>query len=154
MTNRNRDRASSLVIMVISLTICLESIPLSLGHLRSPGPGLFPFFAGCILGILSLVVFLTSFKGNYEIEKKAFWPNPKGALKAIWVLVAFILYAIGMNYLGFLLSTFLFLGFFLKAIEPQRWVMVILVSVFGTAITYVVFKHLLDVPMPEGLLGF
>lgn len=152
-TDRKRDRVSSLVIMVIGLGICLESIRLSLGDLHQPGPGMFPFLAGGILGILSLIVFLRSFKGNYKDEKQAFWLNPQRGLKVIWVLVALILYAIGMNYLGFSLSTVLFLGFFLRGIDPQRWLTVILVSIFGTAIAYAVFVYWLDIPMPEGILG-
>jgi putative tricarboxylic transport membrane protein len=125
-----------------------------LGGLHKPGPGFFPFLVGSILGILSFLIFLQSFKALPGDEKRAFWPNPKRSLKMTYILIALILYALGMDYLGFLFSTLLFLGFLLKAIEPQRWSVVLSGSIFGTILFYGVFKYWLDIPFPTGILGF
>jgi len=154
MKKREKDRISALFWVVVAIGICFGSVRLSLGGLHKPGPGFFPFLVGSILGILSFLIFLQSFKALPGDEKRAFWPNPKRSLKMTYILIALILYALGMDYLGFFFSTLLFLGFLLKAIEPQRWSVVLSGSILGTILFYGVFKYWLDIPFPAGVLGF
>ena len=154
MKKREKDRISALFWVVMAIGICFGSVRLSLGGLHKPGPGFFPFLVGSILGILSFLIFLQSFKALPGDEKRAFWPNPKRSLKMTYILIALILYALGMDYVGFLFSTLLFLGFLLKAIEPQRWSVVLSGSILGTILFYGVFKYWLDIPFPTGILGF
>lgn len=153
MKKRENDRISALFLGVVAIGICLGSLKLSLGEFQKPGPGFFPFLIGCVLGILSFLVFWQSFKRVAGDEKKAFWPNPRRSLKMSYILIALILYALGMNYLGFLFSTLLFLGFLLKAIEPQPWPVVLFASILGTIIFYGIFKIWLDIPFPPGVFG-
>jgi putative tricarboxylic transport membrane protein len=153
--NRNeKDRWSALFCLVVAIGICFGSVRLSLGEFHKPGPGFFSFWAGAILGLLSSIVFLKSFKGSAGDERKAFWQNPKRTRKMIYVIFALILYVVGLNYLGFFLSTLCFLGFLLRAIDPQRWLVVIAVSIFSTIISYGIFQYWLNVPFPIGILGF
>ncbi len=154
MKKREKDRISALFWVVVAIGICFGSVRLSLGGLHKPGPGFFPFLVGSILGILSFLIFLQSFKALPGDEKRAFWPNPKRSLKMTYILIALILYALGMDYLGFLFSTLLFLGFLLRAIEPQRWSVALSGSILGTILFYGVFKYWLDIPFPTGILGF
>jgi len=154
MKKREKDRISALLLVVVGIAICFGSLRLSLGGFHKPGPGFFPFLVGSILGVLSFLIFLQSFKGLAGDDRKAFWPNPPRSLKMSYILIALILYAIGMNYLGFFLSTLLFLGFLLRAIEPQRWPAVLTGSILGTALFYGIFKYWLEVPFPTGILGF
>jgi putative tricarboxylic transport membrane protein len=154
MEKREKERISALFWVVVAISICFGSVRLNLGGLHKPGPGFFPFLVGSILGILSFLLFLQSFKRLPGDEKRPFWPNPKRSLKITYILIALILYALGMDYLGFLFSTLLFLGFLLKAIEPQRWPMVLSGSILGTILFYGVFKYWLDIPFPTGILGF
>lgn len=154
MNNTQRDKSSSLVFLFIAIGICLGSIRLSLGEFHRPGPGFFSFLAGGILGVLSLIVFLRSLRRTDEEEKRAFWPDPRRRLKIVWVVIALILYSIGMNYLGFFFSTLLFLGFLLRGIDPQRWLITVSVSLLGTLIAYGIFEYWLDIPLPGGMLGF
>ncbi len=154
MNKSERDRWSALFWLVVAIGISFGSVRLSLGEFRKPGPGLFSFLAGSILGLLAFIVFLKSFKESTGDKKESFRQNPKRTLKMIYVIIALIGYAVGMNYLGFFLSTLCFLGFLLRAIDPQRWFVVIPVSMFSTAISYGIFQYWLDVPFPKGILGF
>jgi multisubunit Na+/H+ antiporter MnhB subunit len=154
MTKRERDRISALVCLTIAMGICFGSVRLSLGGVHQPGPGFFSFLIGAILGSLSLIVFLKSFKDLPGEEKEALLPNRKIAKKMLYVFITLTLYTIGMNYLGFFFSTLLFLGFLLRGIEPQRWFIVLTCSMLGTISFYGVFKYWLDVQLPGGILGF
>jgi len=154
MTKTEKDRNSSLFFFFVGLGICYGSIKLSLGELHRPGPGFFSFLTGAILGVLSLFVFLKSSKGSCQEEAEVFWPNPRRTLKMGYVLAALVLYAVGMDYLGFLVTTLLFLGFLLRGIDPQRWPTVLAVSILGAAISYYTFQYWLDAQLPVGILGF
>ena len=154
MNKREQDSISALVWLVMAIAICLGSVRLSLGKFHQPGPGFFAFISGAILGLLSLVVFLQSFKKQSWDERKVFWPNPRRGLKMTYVVIALILYAIGMNYLGFSFSTLLFLGFLLRGIDPQRWRVVFAWSILGTITCWGIFKYWLDVQLPGGIVGF
>jgi putative tricarboxylic transport membrane protein len=154
MTKRERDRISSLVCLILSIGICLGSVRLSLGGVHQPGPGFFSFLTGILLGSLSLIIFLKSFKGLPGEEKSPLLPNRRLVRKMVYVLIGLTLYAIGINYVGFFIGTLLFLGFLLRAIEPQRWFIVLTCSILGTVVFYGVFNYWLDVQLPAGILGF
>ena len=153
-TARKKDKLSSLAWLVVAILICFGSIRLSIGELHSPGPGLFSFVAGAILGVLSFALFLKSLKGPAENDRRTFWSNPQRGLKMTYVLIALILYTIGMSFLGFFLSTILFLGFLLRSIDRQRCSLVIIVSILGAISSYGIFEYWLNVQLPQGILGF
>ncbi len=154
MNQREKDRLGAVILVMVAIGICYGSFKLSLGGFRTPGPGFFSFLAGLILGLLSLFCFFMSFRSQPGDERKPFWPHPKRTFKMSYIFIALIVYVFGMHYIGFGLATFLFLGFLLRGIEPQRWSVVIAVSIMGVAVTYGVFQFWLGMQLPTGLLGF
>ena len=151
-----RDRWSSLVWLGIGLFICIGSLRLSLGTFHNPGPGFLSFFAGLIVGGLALVVHLQSRRASSadEADKKVppLWANRSRGWRMVLTVLALLAYAVIMNYLGFLASTFLFLVFLLKVIEPQRWSVAVLGSLAASAAFYCVFEWGLQSQLPKGLL--
>lgn len=154
MEKRTKDRISTLVCLAVALVICISSLRLSLGNLHRPGPGLFPFLAGALFGVLSILSFLQNFRGLPGEERRAFWPNPQRGWKMVYVIIALILYSVGMKYLGFAPSTFLFLIFLMRGIEPQRWSVILPISILGVIFFYGVFQYWLDIPLPKGIFKF
>jgi putative tricarboxylic transport membrane protein len=154
MNKRERDRMGAGILIAAAVGICYGSVRLSLGGFHTPGPGFFSFLAGIVLGVLSLLSFIQSFKELPGDERKPFWPHPRGTLKVMFVFVALILYVVAMDSLGFCLTTFLFLGVLLRGIEPQRWSVVFSISVLGVLISYGIFQYWLDMQLPRGFLGF
>lgn len=149
---KKNDRLSSLFWMGLALFICWGSVRLSLGDFRQPGPGLFSFLAGAVLGLLSLILFWHAHKKGPE-ERKALWPNLHATGRMVWMVVALIVYTLGMNYVGFLFSTLLFLGFLLRGIGRQKWPAVIAVTILVSLASYFIFQSWLDVQLPRGFLG-
>lgn len=149
-----KNQISSLTFLVIALFICMGSIKLSLGTIHSPGPGFFPLMAGAILGVYSLILFVQSFRKIENDKRNPFWANVQGGLKMFWVLLALFVYIIGMDYLGFFCSTILFLGFLLRVIGGRKWLLTIILSLSGAAISYGIFQRWLDVQLPQGVFGF
>jgi putative tricarboxylic transport membrane protein len=147
------DLTSSLIFLAAALCMCVGSLRLSIGTVSSPGPGFFPFLAGAILGIFSLVLLAQSFK-KVEGEEKSLWQSIWGGWKIVSVLIVLVAYVFGMNYLGFFLGTILFLGLLLRGMGHQTWLLTIVASLLGAIISYGIFQAWLDVQLPHGVLGF
>ena len=161
--------------IVCGLSICVASYRLSLGSLNDPGPGLFPFIAGSVLCVLSMVEWWNTTcayrrgahalaqavdgrtDGALIVSAEAVEPlfaNRLGALKAAAIIVALLIYALAMEHLGFILSTIIFIAFLLWLVERQRWYVIVFGAVFSSMVTYLVFKVWLETALPLGLLGF
>jgi putative tricarboxylic transport membrane protein len=150
-----REKWSSLFWLAVGILICIGSLRLSLGEFRNPGPGFLSFFAGLVITGLALVVHLQSRKRRARRrneESEPIWSDPKKGMKIVMTVVALLVYAVVMNYLGFLLSTFLFLAFILKTIEPQRWSVTLIGSLIFSVAFYVIFEVGLQSQLPKGLL--
>ncbi len=154
MNTRQRDLWISLIWLAIAIAICVGSVRLSLGQVVAPGPGFFSFVCGGVMGILAIVVFVQTIRSPSGGLAKPFCSNPQRFLKMIYAVIALVVYSIAMDYLGFTFSTLLFLGFFLRAIEPQKWYVVFAFSILPTICAYFVFKSWLDVQLPGGFFGF
>jgi putative tricarboxylic transport membrane protein len=152
---KRHDQMSSLVWLVFAIYICIESSRLPFGSFHNPGPGFLPLLIGLILGILSFLVFLLA-RLSKETEKigQSWYPKERWK-KLIWVLVALFAYAVCLEILGFLISTFLLLVFLFRAgIETQKWVWAIGGSAVASLSSYAVFELWLKTQLPKGFLGF
>ena len=148
---------NDLVLILFSSFICIGSLRLKqgIGTLQEPGPGFMPFFAGMILGLLSLVDFISQWRSKED---------PQGENAGIWagirwtkllLAVSFLfLYTALMDRLGFSLSTILYLLAFYRLAGVESWRTNVLISIGTTAIFYVGFKMGLECQLPRGFLGF
>jgi putative tricarboxylic transport membrane protein len=148
------DQTSSLVWLGFALLICVESFRLPLGSIHDPGPGFLPLLVGVLLAGLSVICFLQARKGP-SAEPKGSWYSTERWKNLVWVLLALLAYAVVLDYLGFLISTFLLLiVLFRFGMEPQRWAWAIGGSVIASLSCYAVFELWLRTQLPKGILGF
>jgi len=148
------DQTSSLVWLGLALLICVESFRLPLGSIHDPGPGFLPLLVGVLLAGLSVICFLQARKGP-SAEPKGSWYSTERWKNLVWVLLALLAYAVVLDSLGFLISTFLLLiVLFRFGMEPQRWAWAIGGSVIASLSCYVVFELWLRTQLPKGILGF
>ena len=146
-------RISTLVWLFFALCICVESLRLPLGSWRDPGPGFLPLGAGLFLGILSAIAYFQSRLGEGE-EVQGSWYS-KGRWKCILlILLSLCGYSVFLDFLGFLLTTFLLLILLFRFVEPQPWKVVIGGSLLASVSSYVVFEIWLKTQLPRGILGF
>lgn len=151
----NKDKWSSLVWLGVAGFICLGAYRLSLGSFSSPGPGFLPFIAGIFLAVLSCLLFTQSRRSS--IRPRAannIWSKGGKGPKVILTIFILFSYALGMEYLGFLLSTILFLALLLRTIEPQRWIVVLFTSLSASSAAYLIFERWLQCQLPKGVLKF
>jgi putative tricarboxylic transport membrane protein len=149
----SKEEGSSLVWLGLAILICIGSLRLSLGSFQNPGPGFFPFIAGLVMGVLAAMLYFQARRSASSAKetKQPLWTNHGGVKKIVLTTIALLVYAIGMDYLGFLISTFIFFVFLLRTIEPQRWGLVILESLLASGISYVIFEIWLQAQLPRGI---
>jgi putative tricarboxylic transport membrane protein len=135
--------------LAIAVFVSFESFNhLKLGNLRSPGPGFFPFWGGVLLGLLSLVLLLNSFKNNGTLSLSGL----KSA-KLLLVTGALLAYLLLLETLGFVTITFLFL-FLLFPMEGRGWRFSAVTALTGALFSYALFQLWLKTQLPSGPFGF
>jgi putative tricarboxylic transport membrane protein len=148
------DRITSVVWLGFAVYICAESVRLPLGSFHDPGPGFLPLLVGLILAGLSIICFQTGRTAERK-DEKASWYSRERWKNLIWILLALFAYAVALDNLGFLVSTFLFLSvLFRVGMEPQKWYWAIGGSAIASVSCYVVFELWLRTQLPKGILGF
>jgi putative tricarboxylic transport membrane protein len=149
----NRDRVSSGIFFLLGLLICLYSLTYDLGSPVAPGSGLMPFLCGAAMcffaGAGYVLTTLRKKRGDRgsPLFKGLAWRRSMltlGALLALQFL---------MKPLGFILATFLFVSFLLRAIVPQRWPVVIVVALLTAALSFLLFEVWLQAQLPRGPWG-
>ncbi|MCX5910149.1 MAG: tripartite tricarboxylate transporter TctB family protein, partial [Deltaproteobacteria bacterium] len=124
-----------------------------LGSWRDPGPGLLPLGSGIFLGILSGIVFFQS-RMRDEDQPRGSWYSKEKWKSLLLILAVLFGYAFVLDYLGFLVSTFILLLVLFRFVEPQKWFVAIGGSALASITCYVVFELWLKTQLPRGILGF
>ena len=146
------DIAVAAILLAFAGYIFLAASALPFGTVRVPQTAFFPKILAVLLAILSLVVLaqrLAETKATFDSEKigSAGWFRIGASLATL------IGFALVLERLGFLLSTFLLMVCLLRAIEAQSWGKIVTVALATSLITYGLFARLLGVPLPAGVLG-
>jgi len=144
------NRASGYILLAIGVITAWSSTSLSMGKFRHPGPGFLPFSLALILILLSLALILEN--RTKDGSSKPFWVE-RTWLRPLLGVIIFTLYAFFLGYIGFILTTFLFLVIWMWVIERIRWVTILSISVGVTAVLYFIFEYFLEVPLPTGFFS-
>ena len=151
---KKADEWSGLVLLILSGLICWGSFFLPYGNIRNPGPGFFPLWLGIILGGMSIgLIWKTARQKEGARTMREILAEKVRWDKVLWVLIALVLYAALMDFLGFLTATLLFLAFLLRFIEPQPWRTVFMWTLIGSVGSYVIFEMWMKLRLPKGFLG-
>jgi putative tricarboxylic transport membrane protein len=148
------DKIIGFVWLFLGILICLMSNRIKLGEPSSPGSGFIPFLNGCLLIFLSLIDLIRIFFASKDSrEKKGFWDGVMWD-KPAFAVASLIAYILLLPILGYLITTFLFLVFLIKLIEPLRWRTVFIISAATVAGSYLVFSYWLMCQFPRGILPY
>lgn len=147
------DQIASIGWLFFALYICVESLRMPLGYWRDPGPGFLPLGAGICLGILSAVAHFQARRRNQK-EDRGSWYSKKKVKSLALILAVLFGYAIFLEPLGFLLTTFLLLLLLFRFVDPQPWKVAIGGSALASSLSYAIFELWLKTQLPRGILGF
>ncbi len=144
------ERKSGLVVFFLAVVILWQGRGLSFGSLHAPGPGFFPMLIAAVLVILSLFLIIPAAKGVSE-------ENPLSAHSTIRMLVVFaalVAYFFFLEYLGFVIISFLLMAFLFLWVARQKWYFALSSAVICIGLAYILFDVLLKSNLPRGVFGF
>jgi len=144
--------AVAAVLLALAGYIFLAAGTLPFGTMRVPQTAFFPRTLAVLLGIMSLILLARALAGREALgggEKI----ETQGWIRIAVTLMTLAGFALALERLGFLLTTFLLMISLLRAIEAQSWRKVVVVALATALISYAIFSLLLGVPLPAGLLG-
>jgi len=147
---RRTDFFAGLVLLCFALVVAEESLRLPFGTMAKPGIAFLPMLLSALLALLAIALIVQA----WEKGPTAHGP---GLQLGLWKKVAACLgalfgFGLIFEWLGFVLSATLLLVFLMRAVEPLKWWLVLVVAVSSSLATYIVFS-LLGTPLPAGLLG-
>jgi len=142
------DRLSGSVLVLTASFAIFEASRLPFGTLRTPDAGFFPLCLSVLLLVLGVGIVVRS----YAIE-----PQPvEFPARAWYVLVAaaaFVLYALVVQIIGFLISTVVVMLLLMRGLGGMSWTRALVIAVSGVVLSYLGFLEL-GVPLPRGISPF
>jgi len=149
---KKNDLWVNLVLLVVSTGVAVESYRMGLGDFHSPGAGFMIFGASTLLGLLSFHLLLKTVLGRDSSKKNPWRGKNWRRVASVFLLLA--LYIIFLGFLGYLVTTFLFLFLLFKILGHRGWTVPLASGVAVALITYLVFSQWLALNFPAGLVSF
>lgn len=151
---KNRDLVSSIVWMALGGAFVAGALNLGLMRKGVPGPGFLPFLSGLALIFVSLFVLIPALGQRGKAASGDLFPEPGSLRKLLSALAALLAFGVALEYVGYLITTFLFMLFVARLMEPKGWRTTTLMALLTAVLSYLLFVVLLEVQLPKGPLGF
>jgi len=116
-------------------------------------PGIVPKILGIGITSLSALLLVFEFVPRLQASGKINWPVGHARTKILTTIVAILLYLGTLEWVGFSLGTFFFVVAVIRVLGQYKWTMNIAAGIATTALCVTVFKILLDLKLPGGLIG-
>jgi putative tricarboxylic transport membrane protein len=143
-----RDVVVALLVLALGAAAIFESAKLPLGTVRNPGQGFFPWWTSAVIVLLALVLLTQALVSRPSTNQQT--PGRIARVTALLLVVS--AYTFLLDFLGYLLCTFLLVLFMLRVTDAQRWPVALSMALLTAVGSYVVFAIWLSVPLPRGLL--
>lgn len=118
-------------------------------------PGFYPRFLSIIMIVLALLLLITSLKKKYKDKESLRKQVSKESIVLTFLtLLMVLIYPIGLQYLGFLITTLIFtfvLTYFLSDRNKYDIKTISFASLLITLIVFFVFDIILNIPFPKGI---
>ena len=139
----------SIIWLLLSLFVAVESWRMGLGTFRIPGPGFLTFWVSVIVVVMTLFLMLKD-RGRKIAEDAAPLFKGKKVTNLILGFVFLLAYALLLDELGFSLCNVLFVGLCLKVIAGKKWGVTVGISSGVAIFVYLLFVVWLQLSFPTG----
>ena len=141
------DRVAGIAALLGGILLTYTGWKLDPGTSKLPGPGFFPLLIALTMGGLGAWLLL-----HCGPKEKPLRPGVSQWIPFFIALVSLIGYAAILNECGYLLSTFGFLVVQFRWVEKRCWFTVVATAALAAGISLLLFRVLLKVPLPVGIL--
>jgi putative tricarboxylic transport membrane protein len=152
---KKADKIIGLIMLVFAGFVIAESMrmPQEGGNFE-PGIRFLPFWLGVLMAILSVLLMVSAWRRSDGGAAKRLMPSRQALISIVLLVAGLAVYIAFLETLGFLIDTLLFNTFLMAVVMRARWTMTLLVAVGSSSALYVLFRILLDVPLPKNMFGF
>lgn len=149
---RRAEIACAVALLIVAGVVGWEAIRLDIGW-GDVGPkgGFFPFWLAVILGSSSLFVLAQAVWSSTQRTGGAFVTHERLRLLLV-VLVPIALVVPLIEIVGFYLTAFLYLFFYIRWTGRKPWFVTGAISLLFPSAIYLVFEKWFLIPLPKGLL--
>lgn len=141
------DRILGLGAMVLAVPVGVTSWRFGLGTPVSPGPGFWPFLiALTILGLGAALALRPDRGFRAPCTAGSRWTSLGIALATL------VFFVVGLEPLGYPLATVILLVVQFRWVEGRTWCTAVLIAALASAVSFVLFRFLLRIPLPAGVM--
>jgi putative tricarboxylic transport membrane protein len=115
------------------------------------GTGFMPVIIGIIFSLLGFGLLFN--RRASEEDQPLFGTEQAGWRRVALACIIFALFVLTIPFVGYVIGTIVFLTILFKIMGVVRWRTGFIFGVVGSISTYVIFKILLSMPLPDGFLG-
>jgi putative tricarboxylic transport membrane protein len=137
--------------LTLAVLAGIESWRLGVGDFHSPGAGFLPFYAAILFGVLAVVSLLQDLR-TMSGTASEIWGGVNW-FRWIALVISLFLYVAVLEWLGFIVATFLLMLVLFRLLEPYRWTTVLFLSLATMGSAYLFFVVLLESRLPRGIWG-
>jgi putative tricarboxylic transport membrane protein len=143
--NKTFDRYTSIILSGLGLFVIMESQSISTSSYGSSvGANVFPIGLGAALLVFSIINLYETFTRKYTNKKE----EKLEYKKFLVILAALILYALLLEPLGYVISTFLFLIVGFQTMEKGKYLATLLIAAAISAGVYYIYVELMSGTLP------
>lgn len=144
---RINDRVFGVLLLILAVTYGYEAtkFPVPFGGQEAVGPETFPILLSILLGIGAIYMVI-------KPDEDAKWPALSMLLELGVVCLVLVLFAFGLEYVGFVLAatpSVAFLCWRMGATPAKS----LLTGAVTAVVIYVLFTRVLELALPSGILG-
>jgi putative tricarboxylic transport membrane protein len=147
--NIRADHAAGAFFVAFGLLIVFLSGDLPIGGLSMPGAGFMPLLVAALIIVFGASLFFRARESRPFSEIT--WDDGKHAASVLVITAAAVAFYVT---LGFIITMILMMLALLVIIERRNALRAGLYSAAVVVVTYLVFVHMLQSPLPPGVLGY
>lgn len=147
MSTKLGDRVSAILLLAFAVTLFAYTFVFPPpAQPLDPGVAAFPRMVSVMIGVLALMILVRPEEGEAL-------PRGSAALRVVVTILLLCVYAVALDSLGFVVTTFMFLLAELLLIGVRRPALLILVPLGVSMGLFYLFRTFLEVPLPVSGLG-
>ena len=143
----NKDQTFGIILLIFCLILWFFIRPTQISTTKD---AVYPRFVNVWIAICGILLILKSWKSTEKIilyESK----DEKGIIRVVATVIVFLIYIFMIDFLGFFISSFIFIIILMLSFGVRQWIKLISVPIIILLFLYFLIKKVLFFPLPEGI---
>jgi len=143
----NKDQKFGIVLLIFCFILWFFLIPTQISSTKD---AVYPRLVNVWIAICGILLILKSWKSTEKIilyESK----DEKGIIRVVATVIIFLIYIFMIDFLGFFISSFIFIIILMLSFGVRQWIKLISVPIIILLFLYFLIKKILFFPLPEGI---